>query len=568
MLVRRYWLGCVMVALLVGSFGCSSGSSSSEEDQASQSDVQADTQQDTAVPACTVGEACDDGDPCTQDDKCAEDGVCRGTDQAESCPSLECATSECDGKGGCTELVIESGYCVINGACVAEGAVNEANACQACVTTSSTSLWSPLGEAASCEDGDPCTENDHCSADGCVGGTDGTCDDGLECTTDACGATGCTHEADNSACNDENDCTVDSCDPLAGCTFTPDDTALCGDGDVCTLNNHCSSGECVYDGVVECEDNNTCTDEFCHPSYGCIYAFNTGTCDDGHSCTEEDTCHFGRCEGVENYYNPCPTCNVEFGPNVQKVISLRFGAGGMPGEALNVDNDIKTCSPPSSCQDGLDNTLTFAADIVNPTLEANLTDAESPMIILAALMNATFDGQPFTTALLYGGRSESNPDCDVQHDVCDYRTGSISFDPLCSPNTALTNAYIENNILTAGGSGYVFPYKLYFINDVMVELVLYNAKVQATLTVLPDNTITHMTGVLGGAVTPEDLATLVNAIPDEAFPGGDKQAILGLIDFMPRDIDVNGDGTKDAFSLGLVFETNLGVLEPYITYPY
>jgi len=341
---------------------------------------------------------------------------------------------------------------------------------------------------------------------------------------------------------------------------------VCGDGDVCTLNNHCSAGECVHDGLLQCEDSNTCTDEFCHPSYGCIFAFNTSTCDDGQTCTDEDTCHFGRCVGIENYWYPCPACNVEFGPHIQKVISLRFGAGGRPGEALNVDNDIKTCSPPSNCQDGLDNTLTFAADIVNPTLEANLTDGG--MVILAALMNATFDGQPFTTALLYGGLSDANPTCDVQHDVCEYRTGNISFDPLCKPTTALTNATIVDNVLTAGGSGYVFPYKLYFINDVEVELVLYNAKVQATLSMLPDNTITHLSGVLAGAVTPEDLAALVTAIPDEAFPGGDKDAILSMIDFMPRDIDVNGDGVKDAFSLGLVFETNLGVLLPYVTSPY
>ena len=378
-----------------------------------------------------------------------------------------------------------------------------------------------------------------------------------------CTSEGCSHVADDSLCDDDNDCTADLCTLEAGCTSTADDNALCGDGDVCTLNNHCSGGQCVSDGEMVCADDNPCTNEFCHPSFGCIFDFNEDPCSDNHSCTQEDVCHLGKCVGVEDFWNPCPACSIDFGPVVQKLVTLRFGDGGMTGEALNVDNDLKTCSPPSTCEKGLDNTLTFAAEIVNPVLADNLSDPDAAMIILAVLENPTFDGQPFTTSLLYAGLAESNPLCDVQHDVCEYRTGNINFDALCQPTVALTNSTIVDNVLTAGGSGYIFPYKMYFVGDTEVEMVLYNAKVQATLTTLPDNTITHLSGVLAGAVTPEDLATLVNAIPDEFFPGGDKQSMLNLLGIMPRDIDVDGDGVKDAFSLGLVFETNLGILQPY-----
>ena len=555
--------------LLASTVGCSSGDSTVDKDTAVQTDLGADSSAEvdtTPQPACTPGDPCDDQDPCTQEDKCGDDGLCAGVKQPLECPVFECASSECDGKGGCTQILIDAGACLINGACFDEGDRNPTNPCQACVTSAGAFGWAPLGADNSCEDGDPCTDNDYCDMGTCVAGSAGDCDDGLPCTVDSCTVNGCVNEPDDLLCDDKNGCTVDQCAPATGCTHTPDDTAVCGDGDVCTLNNYCSQGECLYDGTLDCHDDNPCTDELCHPSFGCVYAFNEHPCDDGQFCTEQDVCHFGRCIGQESYWDPCPACNVEFGPAVQKIVSLRFGSGGLPGEALNVDNDIKTCSPPSTCQNGLDNTLSFAAELVNPLLEENVTDPESTMVILAVLENPTFDGQPFQTSLLYGGLADSNPLCDVQHDVCEYRTGSLSFDPLCKPWVALTNSKIVDNVLTAGGSGYVFPYRLYFVNNVEVEIVIYNAKVEAQVSTHTDGTITHLSGVLAGAVTPEDLTKMVDAIPSQYFPGGDKESILGLIGVMPRDIDVNGDGTKDAFSLGMVFETNLGILLPYITY--
>lgn len=563
MALRRFWMVGVVILLGAGAMACSTPSESNSEDSSVQTDSAADAAEDNSVPACVAGEACDDGDPCTQNDACNEEGQCVGVAQAETCLSVECGGSVCDGKGGCTEVELKPGFCLIKGVCYAEGDSNPENECEKCVTTTSTEFFAPMGDSVTCDDGNPCTQGDRCAQGSCIAGDDGTCDDELECTKDSCTETGCVHEADDAACDDDNSCTTDTCDPASGCGHAPDDTAVCGDGNVCTLNNHCSGGVCVSDGELDCFDDNPCTDEFCHASFGCIFNFNEDPCSDGEACTEEDTCHFGHCEGIENYWYPCPACSIEFGPHVQKVVALRFGSGGMPGEALNVDSDIKTCSPPSSCQDGLDNTLSFAADIVNPVLADNLSDPEAAMIILAVLQNPTWDGQPFMTSLQYAVLDDSNPLCDVQHEVCTYRSGNINFDPLCKPKVALTNATIVDNVLTAGGSGYVFPYKMYFVGDVEVEMVLYNAKVQATLTTLPDNTITHLSGVLAGAIKPEDLTTLVEAIPSEFFPGGDKQAMLNLVGMMPRDIDVNGDGVKDAFSLGLVFETNLGVLNPY-----
>ena len=52
---------------------------------------------------------------------------------------------------------------------------------------------------------------------------------------------------------------------------------------------------CVVNG--DCDDANLCTTDTCDPVNGCVYAFNTVSCDDGNACTVGDTCGGGVCAG-------------------------------------------------------------------------------------------------------------------------------------------------------------------------------------------------------------------------------------------------------------------------------
>src|SRR5918912_4641305 len=74
-----------------------------------------------------------------------------------------------------------------------------------------------IGKA--CDDGNPCTFNDQCTATGCVG-TPYTCDDG-------------------------NACTAEACDGNGGCIFRPLTGNSCDDGNACTFGDTCSNGVCT-----------------------------------------------------------------------------------------------------------------------------------------------------------------------------------------------------------------------------------------------------------------------------------------------------------------------------------
>ncbi|HEV8324363.1 MAG TPA: hypothetical protein VG389_22285 [Myxococcota bacterium] len=95
-------------------------------------------------------------------------------------------------------------------------------------------------------------------------------------------------------CNDGNVCTDDTCDAIGACVFTPN-TLACSDGNACSMGDTCGGGTCNPGGFVNCDDGNTCTDDFCAPSIGCNYMFNTDPCDDGDACTTGDTCSIGVC---------------------------------------------------------------------------------------------------------------------------------------------------------------------------------------------------------------------------------------------------------------------------------
>ena len=113
---------------------------------------------------------------------------------------------------------------------------------------------------SACDDGDPCTRDDACTAGGTCAGASFSCDDGFGCTIDVCdGVGGCAYTVQAGrcliggacvssgaarpgdpcqgclpsvsvhawsdisalACDDADPCTLDTCDPQTGCAHAP-----------------------------------------------------------------------------------------------------------------------------------------------------------------------------------------------------------------------------------------------------------------------------------------------------------------------------------------------------------
>lgn len=172
--------------------------------------------------------------------------------------------------------------------CSAETCVAR-SACQpATCATAELCAWAML-DGTSCSDGLHCTRDDRCVAGTCVAGAAPTCDDG-------------------------NPCTDDDCEPNDGsCRYVPDDANTCSDDSACTTGDRCVAGACVVATTTVCEDGNPCTDDGCVAATGlCEFLNHTRGCEDGDLCTLEDACADGACvSGAEKNCSDATACTTD-----------------------------------------------------------------------------------------------------------------------------------------------------------------------------------------------------------------------------------------------------------------
>ncbi len=175
------------------------------------------------------------------------------------------------------------------------------NAGEPC-NNSSQCLGSPCGvlRAKACSGG--ANDGNVCVVAGdCPGGSCGV-DVSVGFCRDRCG------RCDSTGCADDNPCT-DDVYSNESCVNTPN-TNPCDDGDSCTTNDTCFNGFCISGPPPDCDDGNVCTDDTCDPTSGCVHSNSTAACSDGLFCNGSDTCSDGSCSIHSG--NPCPpgtTCN-------------------------------------------------------------------------------------------------------------------------------------------------------------------------------------------------------------------------------------------------------------------
>jgi hypothetical protein len=257
---------------------------------------------DTGCSHVTTPGPCDDGNACTTGDGCSE-GKCIAAGILDCDDENPCTADSCQLIAGCQHSATD-GFCDDKDPCTL-GDFCEDGSCVA-------------GEALTCNDQNPCTD-DACTLDGCeFKPNDGDCDDSNECTVnDGCKNGTCGFGALLN-CNDDSLCTTDSCDPVQGCLHLLN-TSPCDDDNLCTTGDHCQLGECLGGGALNCNDTNSCTDDSCAPAIGCQFQPNSATCSDGNACTEEGKCENGWCSPGEaidcNDDDPCTddSCNSESG---------------------------------------------------------------------------------------------------------------------------------------------------------------------------------------------------------------------------------------------------------------
>jgi hypothetical protein len=269
---------------------------------------------------------CDDGDPCTIGDKC-QDTECVGVPVSCECNNdSDCAEYEdddlCNGTLYCDKTGVEFQCKVAPDSVVF--CPESKNPClqTICQPDSGTCVEVANNNGFACEDGDACTYGETCQEGDCLGGQALNCSDGNDCTGDSCDPlTGCTNLpvggecTDGNACtypdfcaegictsgvaldcDDSNPCTQDSCNPDKGCVHVPIG-GICDDDNACTTGDHCEGGICIPGPALDCDDANVCTSDLCQPDTGCQHEFNSAPCNDGNTCTANDTCATGTCQG-------------------------------------------------------------------------------------------------------------------------------------------------------------------------------------------------------------------------------------------------------------------------------
>ena len=208
-------------------------------------------------PSKADGTVCDDGDSATTNDRCV-DGICKG--------DLTCGIGRCGTASACKRPICAGTVC---------GTAN-------------------VLDNTPCNDNNPATWNDTCSAGVCVG-------------VSKCSAVLCTAL---------DDCHDTMCDPATGVCIYPSkpNHTICNDNTPYTSNDQCVSGVCT--GADNCANvqcklsTSPCLTTSCDSITGqCSYNLVTDgtTCDDGLVSTTGDSCLAGVCVGSVRCSQPCLT---------------------------------------------------------------------------------------------------------------------------------------------------------------------------------------------------------------------------------------------------------------------
>ena len=184
----------------------------------------------------------------------------------------------------------------------------------------------------------------------CVAGL--PCDDGDSCTyDDYCSSGNCTGTA--YACDAPGACEIAigaTCDGNGSCAYLADLGADCDDENACTYSDSCQADKSCMGEAYSCTTPGPCETAdgaACDGAGGCLYLPTTGAqCDDGDTCTHSDTCQADKaCAGTPYFCDSPGACETTEGANCD-------GAGGCsyPADVGGGCDDDDACTHSDWCQ--------------------------------------------------------------------------------------------------------------------------------------------------------------------------------------------------------------------------
>lgn len=295
------------------------------------------------------------------------------------------------------------------------------------------------------------------------------------------------------------------------------------------------------DTVVPVPCDGKCPEALCDTATNTCKVPCDGKCLADESCNAENKCVKQMCKD--------PT----FGTNLQKMSKIEIGVAD-DGCDLN--------------DDGLaDNALGKILKQLNFLSKANDTLIEQiatgTLVLIFEPSAYKTDGTPFDMNLLLGDGDAAAGTCDYTTGACKYTVKKASYDLLAQVTgfcPALVNfggATIKDLKLKAGSKEQKFALS-FPISGIPLSLTISQAQVEGTVTTA-EKWVDTKSGKVCGVIAKEDLEKAVDAVPDEtilALGIGDKATVKALLQtIIQPDIDLDGDGVKDAVSIALKFES-------------
>ena len=202
---------------------------------------------------------CDDGNHCTENEICAQ-GSCQSGFAKNCNDGTPNTLDSCDpSTGECVHEWVGCAFdidCVSDNPCVAGACLPDQYGVKGCV-------WQDV-DGAICSTGNKCTTGDECLNGTCQPGAIVVCDDFNPCTDDTCNpANGCLSSPNTASCEDGNACTIN--DHCSNGTCQAGEWNSCNDSNPCTADLCApAEGGCIHTPVDNsCDDNNACTSERC-----------------------------------------------------------------------------------------------------------------------------------------------------------------------------------------------------------------------------------------------------------------------------------------------------------------
>jgi hypothetical protein len=110
-------------------------------------------------------------------------------------------------------------------------------------------------------------------------------------------------------------------------------------------------------------------------------------------------------------------------------------------------------------------------------------------------------------------------------------------------------------VLSGGGPQSHFEIAMDFIGGIPLTLRFYMARIHAETIVTSSGKVKIDKGIIGGAIATQELFDAILALPPGTLPMDPVMVVNLLSGMLVKDMDINGDGVKDAASVSLKFKS-------------